>query len=165
MAARRLVVRRILRHRHRRGLARDRVPGRVNGLAEVLWTRPAEGLTLIGVLRWPRATHRLGSLPAIGAKRGEEGSLTFTKTGNPGPAQRQPGGDIVKEHGQTRGRGNQAVNSRPSRNSRTPMRCSTNRTVIPSASGVFAPWLPSTWQNAAYSVARSCTKFDSRIAS
>ena len=35
--------------------------------------RPAAGTAI----RWPRATHRLGSLPAIGAKRGEEGSLTF----------------------------------------------------------------------------------------
>jgi hypothetical protein len=35
--------------------------------------RPAAGMAI----RWPRATHRLGSLPAIGAKRGEEGSLTF----------------------------------------------------------------------------------------
>jgi hypothetical protein len=38
--------------------------------------RPAAGTAI----RWPRATHRLGSLLAIGAKRGEEGSLTLEGT-------------------------------------------------------------------------------------
>ena len=37
--------------------------------------RPAAGTAI----RWPRATHRPGSLPAIGVKRGEEGSLTSSR--------------------------------------------------------------------------------------
>src|SRR2546429_5369109 len=51
--------------------------------------RPAAGTAI----RWPRATHRLGSLPAIGVKRGGGGYLTARQdrknlgrtTGNPKP--------------------------------------------------------------------------------
>jgi toxin HigB-1 len=64
-------------------------------------------------IRWPRTTHRLGSLPAIGAKRGEEGSLTFkTKTAKSWSDRVQPGGGISKEHSRTAARDAQKV--RPS---------------------------------------------------
>ena len=62
--------------------------------------------------RWPQATHRFGSLPAIGAKLGEEGSLTFKEDGKIVACPGQPGSGIVKEHGQTPGRDAQEV--RPS---------------------------------------------------
>ena len=74
--------------------------------------RPAAGTAI----RWPRATHRLGSLPAIGANEARRDPSRSPKTGKSWPAQRQPGGDIVKKHGQTRGRDAQEI--RPSHVSR-----------------------------------------------
>ena len=70
--------------------------------------RPAAGTAI----RWPRATHRLGSLPAIGANEARRDPSRPAQTAKSWPAQRQPGGDIVKEHGQTRGRDAQEI--RPS---------------------------------------------------
>jgi hypothetical protein len=62
---------------------------RPSGLKALLRSDPYDG----------HGRHRLGSLLAVGATRGEEGSLTFngdtTILARPG----RPGGDIVQQHG------------------------------------------------------------------
>ena len=72
--------------------------------------RPAAGTAI----RWPRATHRLGSLPAIGVKRGEEGSLTFSRDSKilaRTAATRRRHRQRARPDTRPRCSGNQAVNS------------------------------------------------------
>ena len=56
--------------------------------------------------------HRLGSLLAVGAKRGEKGSLTFNQDRTILAAPGRPGSDIAKEHDRAPGQDAQIV--RPS---------------------------------------------------
>src|ERR1019366_1924177 len=70
--------------------------------------RPIAGTAI----RWPRATHRLGSLLATVAKRGEEGSLTSERDGKILARQRQPDSNIAKEHSREPGQDGQRI--RPS---------------------------------------------------
>jgi hypothetical protein len=72
--------------------------------------RPAAGTAI----RWPRATHRLGSLPAIGRKRGEEGSRTFRRDRKilaRTAATRRRHRQTARPDTRPRCSGNQAVNS------------------------------------------------------
>src|ERR1019366_5395074 len=70
--------------------------------------RPIAGTAI----RWPRATHRLGSLLATVAKRGEEGSLTSERDGKILARQRQADSNIAKEHSREPGQDAQRI--RPS---------------------------------------------------
>src|ERR1019366_1396676 len=70
--------------------------------------RPIAGTAI----RWPRATHRLGSLLATVAKRGEEGSLTSERDGKILARQRQADSNIAKEHSREPGQDGQRI--RPS---------------------------------------------------
>src|ERR1019366_8751024 len=70
--------------------------------------RPIAGTAI----RWPRATHRLGSLLATVAKRGEEGSLTSERDGKILARQRQADSNIAKEHSRETGQEGQRI--RPS---------------------------------------------------